>query len=182
MVPRAPKITPKWSPKWRHGINGRPLRNMRRHRRIACPPPSGSSIFAHISKMQNIAPQITHKTQQSKKRAPKGSQKGLLFPVKNRKNPTCFRPWPSLGSRWGLEVPNITKMTSRTLPGSLISDQQRVEKGQDFPPGSLIFDPPFFLTICCTIGRQSKFLGATLYPPLLLVVPGHPQAPPTRIK
>ncbi len=135
VAPWPPKMSPKWSPKWGQGKNGRPFGNMHRHRQIACPPALGSSIFVHFSKMQNIAPQITHKTQQSKKRARKGSQKGFLFPVKIRKNPTCFRPWPSLGSRWGLEVPNITKMTSRTLPGSLIFDQQRVEKGQDFPPG-----------------------------------------------
>ena len=44
----APKITPKWSPKWSRGNNGRSSRNMRRHERIACPPPPGSSVFAHF--------------------------------------------------------------------------------------------------------------------------------------
>ncbi len=35
----ASKMTPKWSPKWSQSDNGRPLRNMHRHCRIAHPPP-----------------------------------------------------------------------------------------------------------------------------------------------
>ncbi len=38
----ASKIVQKWSPKWSRGDAGRPLRDMRRHDRIACPPPLGA--------------------------------------------------------------------------------------------------------------------------------------------
>ena len=41
----APKITPKWSLKWSQSDNGRPLRNMHRHCRIAHPPPFGELHF-----------------------------------------------------------------------------------------------------------------------------------------
>ncbi len=41
----APKMTPKWSLKWSQSDNGRPLRNMHRHLRIAHPPPLGELNF-----------------------------------------------------------------------------------------------------------------------------------------
>ncbi len=137
--PWPPKMTLKWSPKWRQGKNGRPLRYMRRHRRIACPPPSGSLIFAHFSKMQNISPQITHTTRQFNKSVPKGSQKGLLFLAQNSKKYTFWTLAP-LGLQIGAPTAKITKMTSRMLPGSLFFTQQaqkNQKKGGGFPPPRL---------------------------------------------
>ena len=55
-----PKTPPKWSPKWSQGNNGRSSRNMRRHERIACPPPLGSSVFAHFSYTGKRAPTSQH--------------------------------------------------------------------------------------------------------------------------
>ncbi len=52
----APKMTPKWSPKWSRGNNGRSSRNMRRHERIACPPPPWGAPFSLIF----LRPQTKH--------------------------------------------------------------------------------------------------------------------------
>ncbi len=41
----ASKMAPKWSPKWSQSDNGRPLRNMHRHCRIAHSPPLGELNF-----------------------------------------------------------------------------------------------------------------------------------------
>ncbi len=56
MAPWTPNTTPKLNLKWSQGNNGRPLRNMHRHGRIACPPPLGRSIFVHVSRTQSKHP------------------------------------------------------------------------------------------------------------------------------
>ena len=63
VVPWAPQITPKWSPKWSQGNNGRPLRNIHRHGRIACPPPPiGELHFSSSFKDQKTYNKNIHKS------------------------------------------------------------------------------------------------------------------------
>ncbi len=72
-----PKMLPKWSPKRSQVDNCRPLRNIRRRERIACPAPLGSSSFAPFSEVEKIHPQISEKNTFHKTCA-KTTPKGLL--------------------------------------------------------------------------------------------------------
>ena len=78
----APKTTPKWSPKWSPSNNGRSSRNMRRHERIACPPPPGELRFRSFSYTGKRSPKSHNHSdlrtwlQNDPQSAPPGSQNG----------------------------------------------------------------------------------------------------------
>ena len=125
VAPWPPKMTPKWSPKWSQGKNGRSLRNMHRHRRIACPPPLGEPHFRSL--FQDAKYLTTNNTHNAtiQQKCPKRLSKGAPFSgPKSEKNGT-FRTLAPLGVQMGARTAKITKMTSRMLPGSLIFYQQR---------------------------------------------------------
>ncbi len=120
VAPWPPKMAPKWSPKWSQGRNGRPLRNMHRHRRIACPPPLGELNFRSL--FQDAKYRTTNSTQHTtiQQTCSKRLSKGVPFSGKTSNKSDMFWTLAPLGVQMGARTAKITKMISRTLSGSLI--------------------------------------------------------------
>ncbi len=132
---RSPEMTPKFIPKWSQGNNGRPLRNMRRHGRSACSPPSGSSILAPVSKTPKISQTNTQDRGNSKTVLQNDLKKDYVGGAKISQNLHLRDLGLSWGPDGGLDSQNDrnylqnvsrdTQISPKTMPKTILGWEAR---------------------------------------------------------